>query len=144
MRKEVYRLSMAAILSASISACNNEVVITSTATPEIPGNLVFPGGCDYANADLQICNLSNRIEENVGAWTFILRADNGSWIVAPEPFFLALGETLDFKEGFFTGLSLEFDLDKNLYYRVNEPLLSATPIPTPYPNPNIKFTPVIT
>lgn len=133
MRKEALILGFA--VAGSLSSCSRE-----TATPgpgrEIPATQVGPGDCEYIKEDFRICNYSFPNDPSTGAGVFRLsrRGRDSIWLQYP-PFRMNLGSFVIFDRGDLDGLALEFDTLGNLYFHVEEPLLSATPVPTLPPPP---------
>ena len=133
MRKEALILGFA--VAGSLSSCSREAATPSPGR-EIQATQVGPGDCEYIKEDLRICNsiIPNDSSTETGVFRLSRKGSNSIWLQYP-PFRMNLGSFVIFDRGDLDGLALEFDTLGNLYFRVEEPLLSATPVPTLPPPP---------
>ena len=137
MRKELVRIGMAAAMVTSAAACKKE---TNSATDN--SFTVAPGECGKISDDLAICNL--RDTPSSRSFAIVYRIVNGNLqSLNDDKLDIVEVEGTKSLEGPLAGLELNLDPNFILTVSINEPLLSATPAPTPIPTATpFKFEPM--
>jgi len=116
-----------AMTSYAIVSCGPE---QTSAVADFDVKVLEPGQCsEVINGNIRVCNTT--INNNrVG---IISRKENGEWREL-DGIDLGKNERFEF-DGLFEGISMFRDGYNNIHVRVDEPLLSATPVPTKAPTP---------
>ena len=116
-----------AMTSYAIASCSPE---KTPAAADLDVRVVEPGKCsEVIDGNIRVCNTT--INNNRVA--IISRKENGEW---RELDGIGLFENEEFVfEGLFEGVSMFRDEYDNIHVKLEEPLLSATPVPTKAPTP---------
>ena len=120
---------MALAVAGSAAACKKE-------TNSLPNNVftVAPGECEEILEDnIRICNRSGKTIHNNYVYVRIDILKDHEWSNIYDS---KLNEATVYKmEGILEGLAFGLGSGKNILFSIDEPLLSATPAPTPLPTP---------
>ena len=130
---------MGTTLAGTLSACNNPpspaetAMPTETPTPIVSENTIRPSKCGPISIDLQICNQSAPQKETGLVNIFQFRDGDYQEYLRFED--LEINQIYE-GHGTLEGLVFTIESDRDLIYRVQEPLLNGTPVPTPLPFPD--------